>query len=180
MSPERGLMVAMSAFNGSRTLQSAGLIGYSGIDGDYTLAVKGYVYNGTNNDATISMGGIATGSSVGIAAVGLAGGLMPVGSALNTYSARITTNTTTTPTSSTAYISTIAISVTTAGTTSTVTIKDKQGTPLTLVNALPTAALSVGDTIFNFQTPVKMVSGIDVVTAGSVAAAFSIFINYYV
>lgn len=109
----------------------------------------------------------------------LLGGLMPTGTALNTYSAQITTNTTTTPTSSTAYISGIVVSVTTAGTTSTVTIKDKQGTPLTLINLLSTAALSAGDTQFTFQTPVKMVSGIDIVTAGAAAATFSIFINYY-
>jgi hypothetical protein len=107
------------------------------------------------------------------------GGLIPTGTALNTYSTLITTNTTTTPTASTAYVSSIVVSVTTAGTTSTLTVRDKQGTPITLVNALSTAALSVGDTTFNFQTPIKMVSGIDIVTAGAAAATVSVFVNYY-
>lgn len=105
--------------------------------------------------------------------------LNPMNTFLKTYSAQISTNTTTTPTSATAYISSIVVSVTTAGTTSTLTIKDKQGTPLTIVNLLPTAALSAGDTVFNFQTPIKMTSGIDIVTAGAAAATQSIFINYY-
>lgn len=107
-------------------------------------------------------------------------GLRPAGASLNTYSVRLTTNTTNTPTSSTAYISSIAIAVETAGTTSTITIRDKQGTPLVLVSALSTASLLAnGDATYNFQTPVKMVSGIDIVTAGSVAAAVSVFVNYY-
>lgn len=106
-------------------------------------------------------------------------GLYPAAAVLNTYSAQVSTNTTTTPTAVTSFISSIAISVTSAGTTSTLTIKDKQGTPLTLVNLLPTATLSAGDTIFNFQTPVKMVSGIDIITAGAAAATVSIFMNYY-
>lgn len=136
------------------------------------------------NDGTNLVGykdavAVSAGSGVGIGAVGIFGGIMPIGTLLNTYSAQITTNTTTTPTSATAYISGIVVSVTTAGTTSTVTIKDKQGTPLTLINTLSTAALSVGDMQFTFQTPVKMVSGIDIVTAGAAAATFSIFINYY-
>lgn len=106
-------------------------------------------------------------------------GLMPSGTALVTYSAQISTSTTTTPTSSTAYVSSIVVSITSAGTTSTLTVKDKQGTPLTLVNTFSTAVLSAGDTTFNFQTPVKMTSGIDIVTAGAAAATLSIFINYY-
>lgn len=105
------------------------------------------------------------------------GGLMPTNTALNPYSVHLTTNTTTTPTSSTAYISTIAISTEVVGTTSTVTIQDKSGTPLKLVPTLTTVA--VGLTIYNFQTPVKMVSGIDIITAGVAAATIDVWIDYY-
>lgn len=111
--------------------------------------------------------------------VSAVGGLMPTNTALNTYAVRITTNTTTTPTSSTAYISSIIITTEVAGTTSTVTIRDKQGTPQVLVNGLTTTAASLTPTVLNFQTPVKMTSGIDVVTAGAVAGTVDIWINYY-
>lgn len=107
------------------------------------------------------------------------GGLFPAGTVLNTYSNHIITNTTNTPTSSTAYISCISISSEVAGTTSTVTIQDKQGTPLKLVNGLSTTTLTTIPTVVDFQTPVKMVSGIDIVTAGAVAATVDVWINYY-
>lgn len=104
---------------------------------------------------------------------------MPIGSTYTPYSVRITTNTTTTPTSATAYVSSITISSEIAGTTSTLTIQDKQGTPLKLVNGLTTVAITTTPTILNFQTPVKMTSGIDVITAGVGAATLDIWINYY-
>lgn len=103
--------------------------------------------------------------------------LNPSSTALNTYAVRLTSNTTTTLTSSTAYISSIAISTEAVGTTSTIVIQDKQGTPLKLVPGITTVA--VGLTNFNFQTPVKMTSGIDIVTAGAVAATLDVWINYY-
>lgn len=115
---------------------------------------------------------LASGTIVGV-------GLYPSGTALNTYSVHLTTNTTTTPTATTAYISSITISNEVAGTTSTVTIQDKQGTPLKLVNGLATTALTTAPTVVNFQTPVKMVSGIDIITAGAVAAIVDVWINYY-
>lgn len=98
---------------------------------------------------------------------------------LNTYSLRIASNGTTTPTSSTAYISQISISAEIAGTTSTLTIQDKQGTPLKLVNGFTTVAVTTTPTLLNFQTPIKMVSGIDIITAGVGAATLDIWINYY-
>lgn len=106
-------------------------------------------------------------------------GTNPASTALNTYSVHITTNATTTPTSATAYISSITISNEVGGTTSSITIQDKQGTPLKLVNGLATTALTTAPTVINFQTPVKMVSGIDVITAGAVAATLDVWINYY-
>lgn len=103
-----------------------------------------------------------------------------VGTALNNYSTRITTNTTTTPTSSTAYISSIVIVVETAGTTSTVDIRDKSGTPIYIVRSLATGAiLGNGDLVYNFQTPIKATGGMDIITAGAAAATLGVFINYY-
>lgn len=101
----------------------------------------------------------------------------PVGTVLTTYALHSTTNATTTPTSTTSYISVVAISVEVVGTTSTVTIQDKSGTPLKLVPGIVTTATGV--TVYNFQTPLKMTSGIDIVTAGAVAATIDVWINYY-
>lgn len=98
---------------------------------------------------------------------------------LNTYSVHLTTNTTTTPTASTAYISSITISNEVGGTTSSITIQDKQGTPLKLINGIATTALTTTPTVINFQSPVKMVSGIDIITAGAVAATVDVWIDYY-
>lgn len=140
-------------------------------------AVYNLQYNGTNEERIRSMAGISAGSNTGIQAVGVAGGVMPIGTLLNTYSVRLTTNTTTTPTSSTAYISTIGISTEAIGTTSTVKIQDKQGTPLVLIPALATTTAGLQQ--YNFQTPIKMVSGIDIVTAGAAAATVDVFMNYY-
>ena len=105
-------------------------------------------------------------------------GLRPAATALNTYSVQITTKTTTTPTASTAYISSISISQSVAGTVETLTIQDKQGTPLVLVSAIALSALTA-PVIYNYQTPVKMVSGIDVITGGTTAGTTNVFINYY-
>lgn len=112
-------------------------------------------------------------------AVALSGGVMPAGTALNTYEVLLTTNTTTTPTATLSYISSIVITVDTAGTTSSVTIADKSGTPVTLVNGLSTATAFLAPTIYNFQTPIKMTGGFTIVTAGAVAATVSVWVNYY-
>lgn len=103
----------------------------------------------------------------------------PDGTLLNTYSVHLTSNATTTPTAATAYISSISISSEVGGTTSTVSIQDKQGTPLKLVNGFSTTSLTTTPTTINFQTPVKMTSGIDIITAGAVAATIDVWINYY-
>jgi hypothetical protein len=135
--------------------------------------------DGTNLVGSRDYVGVSAGSGVGVTANAMVGGLMPIGTLLNPYSVHLTTNTTTTPTSSTAYISSIVISNEVGGTTSTLTIQDKQGTPLKLVNGLATTALTTAPTVANFQTPVKMVSGIDIITAGAVAATVDVWINYY-
>ena len=110
--------------------------------------------------------------------LGTNSGLMPLGTQLVApYSLHSTTNATTTPTASTAYISSIVVSTVVAGTTSTITIKDKSGTPLTLIPG--DATTTVGKVTHNFQTPVLMTSGIDIVTAGAVAATVDIWVNYF-
>lgn len=101
------------------------------------------------------------------------------GLTFNPFSQHITANGTNTPTAATAYISSMAISNEVGGTTSTITIQDKQGTPLKLVNGVATTALTTAPTVVNFQTPVKMVGGIDIITAGAVAATVDVWINYY-
>lgn len=167
-----------------------------------TLSVGDAIYNGSSWDRirSASSGQGTTGTGVlGAAALGwdgtnyqrlqvdsnknlqvaINGGLNPSNTALNTFSLHSTSNATTTPTASTAYISSITISNEVGGTTSTITIQDKQGTPLKLVNGLATTALTTAPTIINFQTPVKMVGGIDIITAGAVAATVDVWINYY-
>jgi hypothetical protein len=107
-------------------------------------------------------------------------GLMPLGTALNTYETQITTNTTTTPTSSTAYVSSITICISSAGASSnTITIRDKQATPVVLVNAMLTTTASTTPTVINFQTPIKMTSGIDIITATGTAGTVNVWIDYY-
>lgn len=61
----------------------------------------------------------------------------------------------------------------------TMIIQDKQGTPLKLINGFSTTTLTTTPTVVNFQTPVKMVSGIDVITAGAVAATIDVWVNYF-
>lgn len=163
-------------FGASSTTGASSVL--SGADGvsNSTTGINMYtfprVFNGTTWDRQY-------GDAISGAWVNVKGGLSPNGTALNTYSIHLTTNTTTTPTASNAYISSIAISSEVAGTTSTVTIQDKQGTPLKLINGLSTTVLTTTPTIANFQTPVKMVSGIDIITSGSVAATIDVWINYY-
>lgn len=102
-------------------------------------------------------------------------GLAPI------YSANhITSKTTTTPTSSTAYISSIVISCTGAGTAWTLAIKDKQATPLTLVPAFTLAVPTTGlPVIISFVEPLIMTSGIDIITAGTTAGTVDVFITYW-
>jgi hypothetical protein len=107
-------------------------------------------------------------------------GIQPNNTALTPYSTRISTNTTTTPTSNTAYVSSISICVETVGTTSTIDIRDKAGTPVYLVRSLATTAIPAsGNFVFNFQKPVLMTSGIDIITAGGGAAVLGVKISYY-
>lgn len=149
------------------------------------------IYNGSSYDRLRSANSVSGTTGTGLLGVGQmtwdgtnwqkfpAATFAPSTTALNTYSIHLTANATTTPTASTAYISSITISNEVGGTTSTITIQDKQGTPLKLVNGIATTALTTAPTVVNFQTPVKMVSGIDIITAGAVAATVDVWVNYY-
>src|SRR6266851_2200817 len=93
-----------------------------------------------------------------------------IGTSLTSHptASHITTKTTTTLTSATALISSIAICVTNAGTTQTLVIQDKTpSTPKILYTA--GAAIAVGNTYIIFPAPVLMTGGIDIVTAGTTA-----------
>jgi hypothetical protein len=92
------------------------------------------------------------------------------------YSTHITTNTTTTPATTTVYLKTIVITCTAVGTTETLVIKNKEGTPKTIYQS-PT--LTLGTSVFAFDTaPIQSLGGIDIVTAGSGAATVDVFLTY--
>lgn len=151
------------------------------VDATSSALINGtsFLFNGTNFDRTRGYAGVSAGTATGIQATATVGGLMPIGTKLNTSSNHLTSNATTTLTAATAYISSIAISNEIGGTTSTITIQDKSGTPLKLVNGLATTAITTAPTIISFNTPVLMTSGIDVITAGAVAATVDVWVNYY-
>jgi hypothetical protein len=177
-----------TSYDRSRAANSAAATTGTGLLGAGTLGI----YNSTA--PTVSSGNfermqldaaanlkvyLATTLNSSLDSITISGGLMPTGTALSTYEAIISTNTTTTPTASTVYVLSIVLTVTTAGTTSTITIQDGQATPQILVNALPTTTLSTTPTILSFQSPIKLTTGIKVITAGGSAATVAVWINYY-
>ena len=99
---------------------------------------------------------------------------------LNSSANHLTTNATTNVTGADAWISTVVITVDVAGTTSTITIQDKSGTPKKLVNGLGTTALSTTPNVLAFvDGPVLMSGGIDIVTAGAVPGTEDVWISYW-
>jgi hypothetical protein len=98
------------------------------------------------------------------------------GAGNQSYAAHLTANGTTTVTSTAAYVKSVAITCTTAGTTETITIKNKEGTPKTLYIS-PT--LVVGTTlVLSFTAPIQMVGGIDIVYGGAGAGVVDVFLTY--
>lgn len=91
-------------------------------------------------------------------------------------SSHITTKTTTTPVSTDCYVWAISICVTGAGTTQTLVIQDKAGTPQALYTA--GSAIAVGNTYINFMRPILMTGGIDIVTGGTTAGTQDVKITY--
>lgn len=107
------------------------------------------------------------------------GDFFPASTGLIFNGFRITTNTTTTPISADAYLSSIAITSEVAGTTSKITVQSKNATPRILIDGLVTTAINTTPTVINFQTPILMSGGIDIVTSGAVAATVNVWLNYY-
>jgi hypothetical protein len=94
------------------------------------------------------------------------------------YSANhITTSATTSVTSTTAYVSSIVITVTNPGTTWTVQIANKETTPKVLYASTGTA-VTQGTFTIGFDVPVLMTSGIAITTAGT-AGVMDVFITYW-
>jgi hypothetical protein len=99
------------------------------------------------------------------------------GTALKTttaYSTHITTSATTPVIGSTAYVYTVTVAVSNAGTGWTITIRSKEGTPKVLYSA--TAAVGT-TTPISAEVPIGLISGIDIVTAGTAGVA-DIWITY--
>jgi hypothetical protein len=72
----------------------------------------------------------------------------------------------------------IVINTSNAGTSWTLTVQDKQGTPAILVSALALAT-SQNPLVLNFgPTGIKMTSGIDVITGGTTAGVADFWIDY--
>ena len=93
----------------------------------------------------------------------------------NYYSGRITTNATTTVSTSTSYVYTIVINVSAAGSSWTIKIQSKEGTPTIFYTA--TAALGTFTPIM-VDHPVISTSGIDIVTSGTTPGTADIKITY--
>ena len=91
------------------------------------------------------------------------------------YSVHLTTNATTTVVSSTAYVNTVQVAVSTAGTAWVITIQSKEGTPKVLYKA--TAAVG-SSTPVNAIIPIGLTSGIDIVTSGTTPGVADIWITY--
>jgi ribosomal protein S11 len=119
-----------------------------------------YVSNEYNHPVPMSYGSITVG--------GTARAMVP-------YAAHITTKTTTTVTSTTCYVATIAICVTGAGTAQTLVIQDK--TPTT-PKILYSGTIAVGNTYIPLA-PTLMTGGIDIVTGGTTAGTQDVFITYF-
>jgi hypothetical protein len=94
--------------------------------------------------------------------------------ATTAYSAHITTSATTAVVSSTAYVYTVTVAVSNAGTGWTITIRSKEGTPKILYSA--TAAIGT-TTPISAEVPIGLTSGIEIVTAGTAGVA-DIWITY--
>jgi hypothetical protein len=94
--------------------------------------------------------------------------------ATTAYSAHITTSATTTVVASTAYVYTVTVAVSNAGTAWTITIRSKEGTPKILYSA--TAAVGT-TTPISAEVPIGLTSGIDIVTAGTAGVA-DVWVTY--
>jgi hypothetical protein len=92
-------------------------------------------------------------------------------------STHITSSGTTSITSTTSYISSIVVTATNAGTTWTLLIQNKEGTPK-VIWANSGTGLTVGTSFMDMDVPVISTGGIAVVTAGT-AGVVDVFITYW-
>lgn len=86
---------------------------------------------------------------------------------ISEYKNRITGNSTTTVLSATCLISQIVISCAVSGTTWTIKIQDKSTSPFVLVPPFTLSVPTDGypNVIINFEQPIRMDDGVDIVTA---------------
>ena len=100
------------------------------------------------------------------------------GTALTTttaYSTHATTNATATVTSATAYVYTVQVVVSNAGSAWTITVRSKEATPKILYTA---TAVAGSFTPVDVQVPIGVTSGIDIITAGTTPGVADIWITY--
>ncbi len=97
----------------------------------------------------------------------------------NYYATRITSKATTTPTAATAYVSVITFACSAAGTAWTFVVQNKEATPKILVPSITLTVPTTGAVIMQFNEPVLMTSGIDIVTGGTTAGTVDVFITYW-
>jgi len=98
----------------------------------------------------------------------------------NYASSHITSKTTTTITASTAYVSTLVISCSAAGSSWTLSVQDGEATAKILVPSFTLTVPTNGQPIvLNFQEPIVMTTGIQVVTAGTTAGTVDVFATYW-
>lgn len=90
---------------------------------------------------------------------------------------RITTSTTTAVVAADAYLSSVNVTVSNAGTTWTIKVQDKSATPrIGYIN--DGTGVVIGTKYQNFTDPIPMFGGIDIVTAGT-AGVMDVFITYF-
>jgi len=87
----------------------------------------------------------------------------------------ITSNTTNTVTSTTAYLTQLVVCVSGAGTSWTIKVQNKEATPKIVYSA--TAA--VGTYVYSMGGLTLMTNGIDIVTSGTTAGTADVFVTYY-
>jgi hypothetical protein len=93
------------------------------------------------------------------------------------YGVHLTANGTTTPFTTTIYIKSVLITCTTAGTTETVTLKNKEATAKTLYIS-PTLTVGTPLSLAFDASPIQCVGGLDIVYGGSGAGVVDVFVTY--
>lgn len=97
----------------------------------------------------------------------------------NYFAARITGKVTTNVTAATAYVQSIVIACSAAGSSWTLTIQNKEATAKILVPAMTLTVPTTGPIAIQFQEPILMTSGIDIVTAGTTAGTVDVYVTYW-